>query len=551
MEIDSFLQDPPRPSNRFRTDVALRRSLERLLPPDVFAEASPELDEMGERAASGDLRALGAQAEANEPRHVPYDAWGRRIDRLDVDPAWTRLVEIALETGLVALPYEDHYGVHSRMVQGGLSNLFDPVTATALCPIGMTDAAARVLLTHDEELAKKYVPKLTARRGGWTSGQWMTEKEGGSDIGRTGTVARPVGDGTYTLHGTKWFTSATTADMTLALARPHGAEPGSRGLSLFLLELRNADGTWNGITVRRLKNKFGTRGLPTAELDLDGAIAVPVGGIGRGVAKIAIMLNITRLGAAGGALAGVGELLSLQRDYASRREVFGKLLRDQPMHRMWIARVAAEYEAMLALAFHAGTLVGQIEHGTGDAALTRLVTPLTKLACAREAVWAGSELVESFGGAGYLEDTGIPRIFRNLHVNCIWEGTTSVMAHDVLRALRGEGVAAAFLADAESHLRAYDHPLLADTTRRVQAAVDHLRPMLAEPEESSGRRLAWGMARTYQAALLCEAAGWELDKHGDARAATAANLFASDPLISESASTGAGSLADLAFPRRD
>jgi alkylation response protein AidB-like acyl-CoA dehydrogenase len=546
MEIDPFLQDPPRPTNRFRTDVALRRTLERFLPPDVFADTSPLFEEMGERAA-GELRALGAQAEANEPRHVPYDAWGRRVDRLEVDPSWTRLVDIALEAGLVAIPYEDAYGVHSRIVQGGLSNLFDPISATALCPIGMTDAAARVLLTHDAELAKTYVPKLTARKNAWTSGQWMTEKEGGSDVGRTGTLARPSGDGTYTLHGTKWFTSATTADMTLALARPEGAEQGSRGLSLFLLELRRPDGSWNGITVRRLKDKLGTRGLPTAELDLDGAVAVPVGGIGRGVAKISIMLNITRLGAAGGATAGVGELLALQRDYASRREVFGKLLRDQPMHRAWIARIAAEYEAMLALGFQAATLVGSSEHGGGDDALTRLLTPLTKLAGARQGVWACSELIESFGGAGYLEDTGIPRIFRNTHVNCIWEGTTTVMAHDVLRALRGEGVAEAFLADAEARARAYDHPLLTDASRRVQAAIWTLRPLLAAPDEADGRRLAWGMARTYQAALLCEAAGWELDKHGDVRAATAANLFSAEPLVGPDPAADEAALESLAF----
>ena len=530
MDVDPFLQDPPRPSNRFRTDRAFRQGLERVLPPDVFAAASAELDEMGERAA-GELRELGEHAETHPPVHVPYDAWGRRVDRLDVDPAWTRLVEIALETGLVALPYEGRYGVHSRLVQGALANLFDPVTSTALCPIAMTDAAARVLLTHDQELASKYVPLLTARRGGWTSGQWMTEKEGGSDVGRTGTVASAAGDGTYTLHGTKWFTSATTADMTLALARPEGAEAGSRGLSLFLLELRRPDGSWNGITVRRLKDKFGTKGLPTAELDLDGAVAVPVGGLGRGVAKISIMLNITRLGAAGGSAAGVGELLSLARDYANRREAFGELLRHQPMHRVWIARVAAEYEAMLAMKFRAGELVGQTEAGEGDDALTRVVTPLTKLAVAREAVWACSELMESFGGAGYLEDTGIPRIFRNTHVNCIWEGTTSVMALDVMRALRGETAAQSFFDEVESKARAYDHPLTADASRRALAALDDVRGMLASADESSARRIAWAMARTYQAALLCEAAGWALDKHGDARTATAARIFTSEPLV--------------------
>jgi alkylation response protein AidB-like acyl-CoA dehydrogenase len=532
MDVDPFLQDPPRPSNRFRTDRTLRQGLERLLEPDVFAEVSPELDELGERART-ELRELGERAEANPPRHVAYDAWGRRVDRLEVDPSWTRLVEIAQEIGLVAIPYEDRYGVRSRVVQGAVSNLFDPVTATATCPIAMTDAAARVLLTHDEALAATYVPRLTARTGAWTSGQWMTEKEGGSDVGRTGTVARDLGDGTYSLHGTKWFTSATTADMTLALARPEGAEDGSRGLSLFLLELRRADGSWNGITVRRLKDKLGTRGLPTAELDLDGTIAVPVGGLGRGVAKISGMLNITRLGAAGSCAATTGEALSLARDYATRREAFGARLVDLPVHQRWIARLAAEYEAMMALKLRGAVLVGEVEHGGGDAALTRLVTPLIKLACARQGVWAVSELIESFGGAGYLEDTGLPRLLRNVHVHCIWEGTTSVMALDVIRALMTSGGAEAFLDDVEARARAFDHPLIADASRTVLAARDRLRPMLAEPRMEDARRLGWGMARTYQAALLCEAAGWALDKHGDRRTATAAALFTAEPLLAD------------------
>jgi alkylation response protein AidB-like acyl-CoA dehydrogenase len=201
------------------------------------------------------------------------------------------------------------------------------------------------------------------------------------------------------------------------------------------------------------------------------------------------------------------------------------------MHRAWIARVAAEYEAMLAMKFRAGELVGLTENGEGDEALTRVVTPLTKLAVAREAVWACSELMESFGGAGYLEDTGIPRIFRNTHVNCIWEGTTSVMALDVMRALRGETAAQSFFDEVESKARAYDHPLTADASRRALAALDDVRAMLASADESSARRIAWAMARTYQAALLCEAAGWALDKHGDARTATAARIFTSEPLV--------------------
>ncbi|HLF70320.1 MAG TPA: acyl-CoA dehydrogenase family protein [Actinomycetota bacterium] len=545
--MDDFLQDRPHASNRFRTDLAFRRTLERLLGPETFEEVTPELDAMGALAV-GDLARLAEQAEAHPPQHVPFDAWGRRVDRLVVDPAWLRLVDIGMEAGLVAIAYEGRFGDRDRILQFGLQHLFMPASATADCPMAMTDAAARVLLNEAPELSKRYVPLLTRRQDAFTSGQWMTEKEGGSDVGRTSTIARPLGDGTFTLHGTKWFTSATTADIALALARPQGAEEGSRGLSLFLLELRNHDGSWNGISVRRLKDKLGTRALPTAELDLDGCIAVPVGELGRGVAKIAPMLNITRVHAAFGSSAGVGAVLSLARDYASRREAFGRMLRDLPAHRTWMATIAATYEAGLALSFRAAELLGASEHGSGDL-IARTVIPLTKMALARQGVWACSELLESFGGAGYLEDTGLPRALRDLHVQCIWEGTTSVMALDVLRALSREGAAVAFLDEVRDKVRTFEHPLLSDVAAKVLAATDQLASLMTSADESSARRLAWGMARTYQAALLHHAAGWELDKHGDATASAAARTFASQALIDEGSDLSMDETAELAFGR--
>lgn len=530
--------------NRFTEDRALRHGLERLLTPENFASAASMLGAFAERTP--EYQALVEVAERNTPKHVPFDAWGRRIDRIDVDPAWTTLVRIGQEAGVVALAYEDDYAEQARLVQFGLLALFNPVSATADCPLSMTDAAARVLLTEDPVLAERYVPRLTARTDAWTSGQWMTETTGGSDVGRTETTARKDADGNWTLHGTKWFTSATTADMSLALARPEGAPDGSKGLSLFLLELRNADGSWNGLQVRRLKDKLGTKALPTAEMDLNGTVAVPVGEMGRGVRTIATMLNITRVHAAFGSLGEIGGALSLARDYARRREAFGRKLVDLPLHRAWIARVAAEYEAALSLGLRAAELLGSVERTGADAELARVVFPLTKMSVARQGVWCTSELIESFGGAGYVEDTGLPRFLRDAHVQCIWEGTTSVLALDVVRALRAPGVAEAFLEDVEAKARAADHPLLADATRAVLAAKAQLIPMLADVQEGTARRLAWGMARTYQGALLCQAAGWALDKKGDARAATAARLICSEALIGPDLPPD-GELGALAF----
>jgi alkylation response protein AidB-like acyl-CoA dehydrogenase len=527
--LADFTQTAPTPRNRFRTDATLRFSLERHLPAELFAHAAPALDRLGERAAT-ELPALADAAERNPPRHVAYDAWGARVDRIEVDPAFNTLVRIGQEEGLVATPYESDYGAYGRVVQAGLSNLFDPVSAVATCPLVMTDGAAWLLRLHDPELWARYGARLTARTGAITSGQWMTEKAGGSDVSQTETVAHPNEDGSFSLHGTKYFTSATSADIALVLARPEGEAPGSAGLSLFLLELRRPDGSWNGIQVRRLKDKMGTKALPTAELDLMGARAVPVGGLGRGVAKVASLLNIARVWAAYAGPAGVGHLLGLARDYARVRQVFGAGLGEQPMHRAWMARIAAEYEAMLAMCFETAAAVGRAEHG-GNAGMARLLAPLTKLPCARQGIWGTSELLESFGGAGYVEDTGIPRVFRNAHVHAIWEGTTSVLSHDVLRALKSRDLALEWLEDIQARVARVTHPELDWVRPRISTALETLRPMVLAPDERDGRRLAAGMARVTQAALLCEAAEWRILRKADRTALVAAEMITREPLL--------------------
>ena len=516
--MDPFFQQPPEAGNRFHTDPTLRLALQWRLPDEVFRAAAPHLEQLGELAATV-MPPLAERAERNPPRHVAFEPWGRRVDRIEVDDSWLELMHLGQRQGLVALPYEDPYDIHTRIVQAGLINLYDPVSAVADCPLVMTDGAATLLNEHDPALARRYVPRLTAREDAWTSGQWMTERAGGSDVGRTDTRAVPASDGSWSLHGSKWFTSATTSDMALALARPENAQAGSRGLSLFLLELRDQSGGWNGIQVRRLKDKFGTRALPTAELDLVGTRAVPVGGLGDGVRKLAGLLGVARYWASIGGLAGVGH---------------------------WFARIAVVYDAMVVLNLEAAAQMGRVEHG-GDGTLARLLIPLTKLACARQGVWAGSELLESFGGAGYVEDTGIPRIFRNLHVNCIWEGTTSVLAHDVLRALKKLEPGEAFIEEIVRRLAALQDPAGAEVRARIEEALESLVPMINTPRESQARRLAWGMARTFQALLLAEFGQWRWQCFQDGGGITAARLFARQGLVDPDCGETPEALQAVAF----
>ncbi|HVE76679.1 MAG TPA: acyl-CoA dehydrogenase family protein [Actinomycetota bacterium] len=541
--MTEFFQEAPGYSNRFESDRALRGALEHFLGEDAFREAEGPLKQLGE-LASGDLLELQEAAEKSPPRHVPFDAWGRRVDVIEVHPSWLKLVDIGHEAGLVAVPYEQGFGAKARILQAGLLHLFLPCTATADCPLGMTDAAVTVLNKHDSELAATYIPKLTARTEAWSAGQWMTEREGGSDVSRTSTKAVQDSDGAWRLTGTKWFTSAATSQIALALARPEGVEEGSAGLSLFLVELHKADGSWNGIRVRRLKDKLGTRALPTAELELEGAVAVPVGGIGRGVAKIAPMLNVTRLHAALGANSYAGLGLSLSASYAKRRVAYGRPLRELPVHRVWMAELGADYRAGLLLCLRAAELIGKSEHGDSSK-LARLVVPLTKLAAARQGVEITSHVLESFGGAGYVEDTGIPRLLRDVHVQCIWEGTTSVMALDVRRALAKEGAGAELVEDAKALIS--NPPAGTEGfARRIEGALADLTSLMGSFEEAKSRVVAWGLARTYQAALLFDAARWGRAREDDSWL-TALELFMNRPLVSPYPGSDDSALDRLAF----
>lgn len=253
--MKEFFQVGPVLGNTYVYDRALRGCLGRLLPPDVFSGIEPELKRLGARA-TGDLRELMQEAEANPPRHLPYDPWGRRIDEIQVAPAWKALDRVAAEEGLVATGYARQHGALSRIHQFAKLYLYAPSSAYYACPLAMTDGAARALeLYADPELKERAFPHLTATDPArfWTSGQWMTERTGGSDVSGTSTVAkRDLATGHFRLFGTKFFTSAVTSQMAMTLARIEGAPEANRGLSLFYLELRDAHGALQNIEVLRL-----------------------------------------------------------------------------------------------------------------------------------------------------------------------------------------------------------------------------------------------------------------------------------------------------------
>lgn len=554
-----FFQTPPELGNQFDDDAFIREYVARALPDEVQAAVTGEYREVGE--LSGGVLYRTQQAELfDEPTLTQWDPWGNRVDRIEVTSLWRQAQVLAARHGLVAAGYDSGHGRFSRIHQFVLSYLLAPSLDVYACPLAMTDGAARTLIASaDADLKDRALPRLLSRDPAqmWTSGQWMTERTGGSDVGHSETVARPQADGSWRLYGTKWFTSATTSEMSLALARPDGNGPGGRGLALFYIELRDEDGRMRNILVNRLKNKFGTRKLPTAELTLDGTPARLIGEPKNGVRNIVPMLEATRIWNSVIATSGMRRAVALARDYARRRRAFGALLIDKPLHVDTLAGIQAEAEGAALLAFRTVEMLGRLEaeaESVTDAErlAARALIPIAKLTTGKQAVSIASEAMESFGGAGYVEDTGLPRLLADAQVLPIWEGTTNVLSLDTLRALATEGAFEALTGEIASHARTVETPELHRPVRLVESALAHTGDWLAramtdrDTLEAGARRFAMTLGRTAELALLCRHAQWCLDHDRGPRAAAVARRFAShgiDCIEADEPMTGAADAA--------
>lgn len=516
-----FIQAAPVLGNQYGDDPFLRAYLQRRLPAGMLAEIEPSLAGLGE-LAGGELYRLQLQDRLNEPTLTQWDAWGNRIDRIEVSPLWRRAAEIAASQGLIAIPYERRHGRYSRIHQFAAVYLFHPSSDVYTCPLAMTDGAARTLtVSGNQPLIDRAVTRLTSRdpAQAWTSGQWMTESTGGSDVGASLTQAVRDESGQWRLYGKKWFTSAITSQMALTLARPEGNGPGGGGLAMFYVETHNDDGSLNGIRVERLKDKLGTRKVPTAELTLEGARAVLVGDTRHGTRNIEPMLTVTRAWNSVTSVSFMRRAMALARAYASQRRAFGAKLDELPLHVDTLAGLEAETRGAFLLAFELVELMGRQEAGEIDdaqRALLRVITPIAKLLTAKQAVSVVSECIEAFGGAGYVEDTGLPLLLRDAQVLPIWEGTTNVLALDTV--LRGElsvGLPA-LRQRLQQAVSGQNDQRLAKAGQQALAAVEHVSSWLSHNDDprrlqAHARRLAMTLGRALELALLVEA--------GDAAAA--------------------------------
>jgi putative acyl-CoA dehydrogenase len=454
---------------------------------------------VGELAGGEGIR-LGFEANENPPRLKTHDRFGNRVDQVEFHPSWHRLMENSVTHAAHALPWiEERPGAHAVRTAIGLTG--GQVEAGHGCPITMTFAAVPALRAQPDVLTI-WEPRLTSRqydardvpadeKAGALCGMGMTEKQGGSDVRSNATVATEVADG-WELTGHKWFTSAPMCDLFLILAQVEGA-----GISCFAMPRWRPDGVRNDFLLQRLKDKLGNRSNASSEIEFRGAWAQLIGEPGRGVPTIIEMVNHTRLDCVVGSAAGMRWAVSLATHHAAHRSAFGKLLIEQPLMANVLADLCVESEAATLSAMRLARAYDEAGAGDADAqAFKRIATAVLKYwVCKRNPPHA-AEALEVLGGNGYVEESGMPRLYREAPLNSVWEGSGNVMCLDVLRALLKEPEAApALFAELEES---------AGADPRLDAHVAKLRAELADFEdiEMRARRVVEAMALALQGSFV-------------------------------------------------
>ncbi len=473
--------------------------------------------------AAAQVAPLAGPADRCGPRLVNFDARGERIDEIEYHPAYRQMERLAYGNGIIAEKYHPgnrrEHGRAIHLAGFAMGYLFGQAECGLFCPICMTDGAARVIERHaSRELVETYVPRLASRdpETVFQGAMFLTEKQGGSDVGATQTRAVQEMDGTWRLHGDKWFCSKVDADVILALARPEGAGDGTRGLGLFLVPRRLPGGGGNNlIRIHRIKEKLGVRSMPTGEVTLSGSVGFLIGGPGEGFKQMAEMLNMSRLYNSVAAVSVMRRALVEAIDYARGRRSFGRPLLEHPLHRTVLADWVGRHWGALLLVFETVKALDDADAGDADALrLVRLLTPIGKAFTGKLAVAAVSECMEAIGGNAYIEESPLPRLLRDAQVLPIWEGTTNILSLDLLRVLEGGGGSGAYDGRVQRALDGAKRTAPAaaidavarsfDATRSGRAAI---RGGAREGAERSARRSLNAMATTLQAALALEDEG--------------------------------------------
>jgi putative acyl-CoA dehydrogenase len=484
MNHDVLNQPPPLVDyNLFTSDRALREAVAR----EGGGWACPTLDELGSRLGTAEAMEWAALANEYSPVLHTHDRYGRRRDEVQFHPAWHNLMRLSVEHGIHNLPWaEPRAGAH--VARAALAMLALENEAGHVCPISMTYSAVPVLRLNSA-LAAEWEPRIHANcydpsfrpaqeKRGVLIGMAMTEKQGGSDVRANITRADPAGGGAYVIEGHKWFCSAPMNDAFLVLAQAPG------GLSCFFLPRWTPDGRRNGIEIQRLKSKLGNRSNASAEVEFHGAWARLVGEEGRGVPAIIDMVQHTRLDCTLGSAALMRRALVEALHHCRYRQAFGRRLIEHPLMRNVLADLAIESEAATVLAMRLARAFDE-----DDTAFARLAVALAKYWTCKRAPVHVAEALECLGGNGYVEESVMPRLYREAPVNSVWEGSGSVIVLDALRTIKKEP---------ESLERLLTEIRLARDSR-IEKAVSAIG---ADVAESDGRRVVERLALALQASLM-------------------------------------------------
>ncbi|MEM7411335.1 MAG: isovaleryl-CoA dehydrogenase [Myxococcota bacterium] len=489
--------------NLFTSDVALREGTAAM--GAGWAEA--KLVAFGALCGSAEFREWGHQANRHEPELRTHDRFGHRIDEVAYHPAWHEVMRRAMAHEVHNLPWR-HRRAGGQVARSALHSMLSQVESGSCCPLTMTFAARPALAADPEVLAAwdaglcgtEYQPELrpAPEKPAVLIGMAMTEKQGGSDVRANTTRATPTAsssNGTeYRLVGHKWFCSAPMSDAFLTLAQTDA------GITCFVVPRVLPDGTRNAIRIQRLKDKLGNRSNASSEIEYAGTHAWRLGEEGRGVRTILEMVHHTRLDCVSGSTGLMRQALAQALHHASGRAVFGKRLFDQPLMQSVLGDLALEVEAATALMLRLAQAFDHAEEDEGERAFARIATAIGKYWVCKRAPSMIYEAMECLGGAGYVEESILPRLYREAPVNAIWEGSGNVMCLDVLRAMVREpdSVTALF-----GELRRTK-----GTDAALDAHVDRLEADLRKPEdiERRARSLVEGLAQALQASVLLQRA---------------------------------------------
>ena len=503
-------QPPPfEDVNVYALDTALREAVQR----EGAGWAAESLGSVGARVGSAEVQGWAEQANRNPPVLRAFDRYGRRLDEVEFHPAYHRLMALGLESGVSSVAWTREEGGH--VAHAALMYLLMQADAGVCCPFSMTYAAVPALRRRPD-VAAEWEPRVlragydgrslpAAEKTAATLGMAMTEKQGGSDVRANTTRALPASaDGEYQLTGHKWFCSAPMSDAFLTLAQTDA------GLSCFLVPRWRPDGSRNAIRIVRLKDKLGDRSNASSEIELDGAWGRLLGGEGEGVRIIIDMVQGTRLDCLVGSAGLIRAMLAQAVHHGRGRRAFGRELVAQPAMARVLADLALEQEAALVLAFRVARAFDQAPRSGREAALARVLTPVAKYWVCKRAAGFAAEALECLGGNGYVEESPMPRLFRQSPLNGIWEGSGNVIALDTLRAIARHPEALDALFSELDEVRGSDERL----DRRVLA----LKAAASGLDEANARHFVESMALAFQAALLTRTApGFVADAFAEVR----------------------------------